>query len=260
MPINTAIVTIDEPFYIPKMINSLLKMTPQDMKYVLIVLVPVRPMKFSEREFIFNQLQVYGISQFIKMSTLYINHRILSLGKSGEKYSIKKTALKNDIEIVNANTLKDPLLLNTLKRYSVDIILSIASSRIFGKSIISIPKIACLNVHAGILPRYRGINPSFWSLLNKEKVSAVTVHYINEGIDDGDIIKQDIFSIENLRSLHELYLKILDVAPYTVTHALQSIKNGNVKLLKNDRSISDYYSFPKREDGIKFRKMGLKFI
>lgn len=109
-------------------------------------------------------------------------------------------------------------------------------------------------------PRYRGINPSFWSLLNREKQSAVTVHYMNNKIDDGDIIRQDVFDIEGITSLHDLYMKILEISPKTIIASLIAISKGIVKTVENESSKATYYSFPTRKEGKKFRSLGLKYI
>jgi methionyl-tRNA formyltransferase len=257
--INVAIVTVDEPFYIPRMIKSLIAISPPDIKYASIILVPARPKKMSRWEFISNQMQVFGFSQFIKIAGLYMLRKFLN-AISYREYSVATVAKNNRIYTIKTDSLKSEGFLEVLKTLSLDVIVSIASSRIFGKSILSIPKLACLNVHAGMLPRYRGINPSFWALLNQERKSAVTVHYINEEIDDGEIIEQDIFDIEGINSLHGVYLKVLEIAPKTVINSLVSLNEGHAQTIKNEVTKSTYYSFPTKEDGKKFRALGLTYM
>jgi methionyl-tRNA formyltransferase len=259
MKINVAIVTVDEPFYIPSTLKSLIDMSPKYIRYVSIILVPITPKKISQWRFIYNQIQVLGISQFIKFATLYAKRKLIN-AISYREYSVAKVAKNNGIPVYKTDSLKSESFIEYISSLSLDIILSIASSRIFGRSILSVPKLGCINVHAGMLPKYRGINPSFWVLLNQEKKSAVTVHYINEQIDDGDIIQQDIFDIDGITRLHDLYMKILEVAPNTILKSLFSIEENNIKTTKNERSKSSYYSFPKKEDGKKFRDLGLTYI
>jgi methionyl-tRNA formyltransferase len=97
-------------------------------------------------------------------------------------------------------------------------------------------------------------------LLNREKESAVTVHYMNESIDDGEIIQQDTFDISGLTSLHEVYMKLLEIAPRTVMASLISIEKGKVSMTENLRSNTSYFSFPRKGDGKRFRSLGLKFV
>jgi len=195
----------------------------------------------------------------MKISGLYTFRKFLNAISYGQ-YSVIKVAKNNRISVLKTDSLKSEEFLKKIRTPSLDIILSVASSRIFGSSILSIPKLGCLNVHAGMLPRYRGVNPSFWSLLKQEKQSAVTVHYMNEEIDDGGIIQQDIFDIQGIKSLHAVYQKVQEIAPKTILKALASIKEANIRIIKNERSSSTYFSFPTKEDGRKFRAMGLYFM
>jgi methionyl-tRNA formyltransferase len=257
--INVAIVTIDEPFYTPTVIGTLIRNSPPDIKYVCIILVPSRPKKMSEMSFILNQIKVFGLSQFTKVASLYVIRKFVSIISSKE-YSVPKVARTNSVKLMKTNSLKSENILRELKMLSLDVIISVGSSRIFGKSILSIPRLGCLNVHAGMLPRNRGINPSFWVLLNQEKISAVTVHYVNEEIDDGEIIQQDVFEIQGITRLHDIYLKVVEIAPKTIIKSLIAIRDESVRTTKNERSISTYHSFPTKQDGQKFRRLGLRYM
>jgi methionyl-tRNA formyltransferase len=213
----------------------------------------------SELSFISNQIKVFGLSQFTKVAILYVIRKLASTLPSKE-YSVAKVARTNGVKLMKTDSLKSEPILRELKSLSLDVIISVGSSRIFGKSILSITRLGCLNVHAGMLPRYRGINPSFWALLNQENSSAVTVHYVNEEIDDGDIIQQDVFEIHGVTRLHDIYLKVTEIAPNTIIKSLIAIRNNSVRTIRNERSISTYYSFPKKQDGEKFRRLGLRYM
>ena len=241
------------------MIKSLLVSSPSNLNYVVIIVLPVRPKNMSPYEFILNQLQVFGLAQFLKVGIMYTFRKCVASCFS-DAYSLRKVAKNNNTFIIKTNTLKDDNVKKVLKSFSADVIVSVASSRIFDKEILSIPRFACINVHAGKLPKYRGVNPSFWALLNREKESAVTVHFMNESIDDGEIIQQDIFNINGITSLHEVYMKVLEIAPRTVLNSLIAIENGTVKTMKNPRSTSSYYSYPRKDDGRRFRFLGLRFV
>jgi methionyl-tRNA formyltransferase len=123
----------------------------------------------SQWQFISNQIQVFGISQFIKIATSYTKRKLLNAISFNDEYSVAKVAKSNGIPLIKTYSLRSESFIEEISSLSLDIIISIASSRIFGKPILSIPKLCCVNVHAGMLPKYRGINPSFWTLLNQEK-------------------------------------------------------------------------------------------
>ena len=240
------------------MIKSLIFSSPPNLNYVAIIVLPTRPKNMSSYEFISNQLQVYGLAQFLKIGIMYTYRKFIA-ARFSDAYSLTRVAKKNKTYLLRTSSLKDDNVKKALRSFSADVIVSVASTRIFDKEILSIPRLACINVHAGKLPKYRGVNPSFWALLNGEKESAITVHYMNESIDDGEIIQQDIFNISGITSLHKVYMKLLEIAPRTLVTSLIAIDKGTVKTKKNPSS-SSYFSYPKKEDGRRFRSLGLKFI
>lgn len=232
--------------------------SPPCLQYVSVILVPLRPTKISQYKFMLNHVEIFGMTQAMKTAYMFYKNKLLDR-ISRSDYSVEKIARNKKLSIIKTQSLASEDMLTKIRSLSLDVILSVASSRIFGPSILSIPTHGCINVHAGLLPRYRGVNPSFWSLLNEEKQSAVTVHYMNRDIDDGEIIQQDTFSIEGVKSLHSVYLRIVELAPKTIIKSLVSIENGTVKTMLNERSMSSYFSFPTKEDGRRFREMGLVY-
>lgn len=84
-----------------------------------------------------------------------------------------------------------------LRALAPDVILVAALTQILKPVVISVPPLGCINVHPALLPRYRGVAPSYWMLKNRERFAGVTIHYIDEGIDTGDIITQETFEIED---------------------------------------------------------------
>jgi len=173
---------------------------------------------------------------------------------------ISVTCKKNNIMFVKEKSISTTKYLDFMKNDEIDVIVSIASPKKFNKELIEIPKKACINIHAGKLPKYRGINPTFWTLLNNESNSAITVHYITEKFDDGNIINQKFFDLQNISTLNQAYQKILKITPKIIIKTLEEIQKETINETINDSKKSSYYTFPTIEDGKKFRKMGFKFI
>ncbi|MDR0630476.1 MAG: hypothetical protein LBF70_00335 [Holosporales bacterium] len=98
--------------------------------------------------------------------------------------------------------------ISLLKTYNADLFVSMSFNQIFKSEIINLPMLKSINCHAGKLPFYRGRNVLNWALINDEEEFGITVHYIDEGIDTGDIILQRIFSITDLDN----YKTLLEVA------------------------------------------------
>ena len=116
------------------------------------------------------------------------------------RYDTKDETLKNYCEKYNIDYLKHKNInskefLEKIKQYNCDLFVSMSFNQIFKKEIINIPRLKAINCHAGKLPFYRGRNVLNWVLINDEKEFGITVHYIDEGIDTGDIIMQRIYPI-----------------------------------------------------------------
>ena len=102
------------------------------------------------------------------------------------------------IELVNiCGSVNSKESLSTLKSLDADLFISIAAI-IFKRRFLDIPRLGTLNLHTALLPKYRGLMPSFWVLKNKEKQTGVSVFFVDEGIDSGPILVQKKFNIENL--------------------------------------------------------------
>ena len=123
----------------------------------------------------------------------------LTLKGFSEKYNI------DDIFPANINSTE---FIKIVKFYDCDLFVSMSFNQIFRSSIINTPRLGIINCHAGKLPFYRGRNILNWALINDEKEFGITVHYVDEGIDTGDIIKQRCFDIRDNYD----YNKLLQIA------------------------------------------------
>lgn len=123
---------------------------------------------------------------------------------------------------------------NKIKAFGCDILVSMSFNQILRSDIIALPPKGFINCHAGALPFYRGRNPLNWALINGEKEFGVTVHYVDEGIDTGDIITQNMVPI----SIDDTYADLLEKAhkacAETLLSALKQIAGGTVKVKKQN--------------------------
>ena len=102
----------------------------------------------SEMGFISNQIGIFGLSQFTKVASLYVIRKLVSIISSKE-YSVAKVARISSVKLIKSDSLKSELILQELKMLSLDVIISVGSTRIFGKSILSIPRLGCINCTCG---------------------------------------------------------------------------------------------------------------
>ena len=149
--------------------------------------------------------------------------------------------------------------LSVLRSLEADLFISITGNQIFKKPLLEIPRFGTLNLHTALLPKYRGLMPSFWVLKNKEKQTGVSVFFVDEGIDSGPILVQKEISIENM-SQWELIRMTKFLGMEAILEGIELVQAGDYQLIPNNEEESTYYSFPTRQDVIEFKKGGNRFF
>ncbi len=157
-------------------------------------------------------------------------------------------AKKNKIDFLQNKNVNSSEFLSLLGNYGCDIFVSLAFNQIFKESILELPKHGIINCHAGKLPLYRGRNILNWALINDEREFGITVHFVDKGVDTGDIILQNTYPITDL----DTYKTLLDVA-YSecgnlVVKALEGIRSNKVNRIKQDKIGQGFYCVG-RKDG-----------
>ena len=179
--------------------------------------------------------------------------------EGSEKQSEKTHGLHFQFKQKELKSINSKSFIEYIKSNKIDLIISIAAPKIFKKQLLNTPKFGCINYHSALLPKYRGRQPLFWALYNNEKETGVSIHEMNEKIDDGPILIQEKFLISKKDSLHSLYLKSLEIGPKVLLKAINIIDRQDITRIEN-KSNNNYYSFPKVNTGKQFRKMGKHFF
>lgn len=209
----------------------------------------------SGLQYIFNQaikLQLYKIFQLVYFSTFPNNfdHKL---------YPANKLALKKGIKILHIKNINDAISVSQIKKIKPDVIISVYFNQILKDQTIHIAKKCVLNIHPGYLPNYKGVSPVFWSIANREKDAGVTIHYINEGIDTGEIIVRKKIRIEKNDTEDSLYWKLTFSGESLLTDIIDSIKKGDkIKTVKNKNG--NYFSLPSRTAVKKYMKRTKSFF
>ncbi len=154
---------------------------------------------------------------------------------------VKEKALQHNLEVFQPTSLKNDEIVAKIKELNPDIIVVVAYGKILPKAVLDIPPLGCVNVHASLLPKYRGAGPIQWSVINGEKQTGVTTMYMAEGLDTGDMIQKiatDISPDETAGDLHDrLSLIGADCLEKTMT---LFIENNPIPREKQDDSFSCY--------------------
>lgn len=147
---------------------------------------------------------------------------------------VKITAQKNKISVLQPAILTEQPFIDTLKKYAADLFVVIAYGRILPAAVLKIPKLFTLNVHASLLPRYRGAAPINWAIIHGDKKTGITIMKLNEQMDAGDIIEQmtlDILPADDAQTLRE---KMMQAGPKFLLSTLENIAANRCQFKKQN--------------------------
>lgn len=141
---------------------------------------------------------------------------------------VKTCALEHNIPVNQPTTLKDEIELEKIKSYNADIIIVVAYGKILPKSVLESAKYGCVNVHASLLPKYRGAAPIQWAVLNGDKETGVTIMQMDEGLDTGDMLLVEKTEIGENETSEELFDRLSLIGANALSKALVEIENGSI--------------------------------
>jgi len=150
-------------------------------------------------------------------------------GRKINQSAVKKYAISKELEILQPKNLKDPDFIDGLKNLKADLQIVVAF-RMLPKQVWSMPKFGTFNLHASLLPNYRGAAPINWAIINGETETGVTTFFINEDIDTGAIIKQESLEISTSASVGDLHDQLMDLGSKVVVETVEMIEIGNMIL------------------------------
>lgn len=162
---------------------------------------------------------------------------------------VDEVAYKFNLNLYEEKNINDQNFLNKIKSLNLDLIVCVNFDQILKKDIINLPTIGCINTHASLLPKYRGRAPLNWAMINGEKYSGVTVHFIDEGIDTGDILLQEKIKIDEDYYISDLLNKVKKIYPKIVLNAIRALESNNLNLIKPDLSKGFYVNKRSKYDG-----------
>ncbi|MDB4256315.1 formyltransferase family protein [Flavobacteriaceae bacterium] len=249
------IITQDEPFYLKTNLKYLISILPSDHEIVGCVVNTVSP--FGKKESFYDKaiktLNVFGFQFFMYYSFKFIFSKIFT---KSIKTFLEENNITN-IKLNNSVNSKDSLKI--IKSFEPDLLVSILGNQIFKRDLLDLAPKGCINLHTALLPKYRGLMPTFWVLKNNEKYTGVSVFFVDEGIDSGPIIVQEKVEIGNL-SQAQLITRTKKIGMELIVKAIKLISKNNLILIPNPEIEKTYYSFPTRNDVIEFNKNGKKFF
>ncbi|MDK2808822.1 MAG: methionyl-tRNA formyltransferase [Clostridiales bacterium] len=161
-------------------------------------------------------------------------------GKEMSHTPVKEKALELQIPVYQPVKVREPAFIETIRALSPDVIVVIAFGQILPKSLLSMPRYGCINIHASLLPKLRGAAPIQWAIINGEAVSGITTMQMDAGIDTGDMLLKEEIVLDKKETGGSLYDKLSKLGGSLILQTLSLAEEGGLSPIKQEDSLSSY--------------------
>lgn len=176
--------------------------------------------------------------------------RVRGRGSEVSYCPVKQCALEYGLPVFQPEKIRLPEAVERLKQEDADIYIVAAFGQIMSEEILNIPKYGCINIHASLLPKYRGAAPIQWAILNGERKTGVTIMQMDKGIDTGDILLQREIDIAPDETGESLFERLAVLGADAVTEALDLIEKGEITPVRQDESQATHVGMLRKEMGL----------
>ena len=180
-------------------------------------------------------------------------------GKEMQYTPVKECALKYDIPVFQPRRVREPECIEELRKYDADIMVVVAFGQILPKEILEMCSYGCINVHASLLPKYRGSAPIQWAIIDGEEVTGVTTMQMDEGLDTGDMLLKTEVTIEPKETGGSLFDKLAQAGAKLCVETLEALQNGTVTPIPQGETTTAYAKMLDKQLGnIDWNKTGVE--
>ena len=208
------------------------------------------------------RLVFFGTPEFAVLplqSLLSSNHEILAVVTQPDRQSgrgrhmkpspVKLEAQKAGLRILQPQSVRDQSFISELKSFNPLAIVLVAYGQILPAAIIDLPKLGCINIHASLLPKYRGAAPVNWAIINGEKKTGITIMLMDEGMDKGPVLLQNEIEIRENDTTGSLYLKLSEIGADLLIPLLKDVEGGRLTPHTQTGEVT-YAPVLKKTDGL----------
>lgn len=263
MPLNIAFITQDDPFYVRVFFEEFVETRDRSDVIKAIVIAPAMGKK-SFLALLRQMYDFYGPWNFLRVGVRYVFYRLASKlpewARGGRFFSVEQICRHHGILATHVRNINAPEFLAEVAQWNLDLLISVAAPQVFREPLIGLPRLGCINIHNSKLPKYRGMLPNFWQMFHGEKMVGTTIHRINAGIDDGDILMQEETPIQMGEDLDSLIRRTKILGARFMVEMLRRFRTNEVRALPNPREEATYFTFPTRRDVAEFRRRGFRLI
>lgn len=163
---------------------------------------------------------------------------------------VKELAKRLLLPVMQPQTAKDKAFIGEVKRMSPDIIVVAAYGQILTRDLLDIPSLGCINVHASLLPKYRGVAPIQWAIVNGERKTGITIMKMDEGMDTGDILLAQEVAIGDEDTAQSLHDRLAQAGASLIVKSMDQLNRGALRPIPQDHREASYAPPLKKEDGL----------
>ena len=167
---------------------------------------------------------------------------------------------RNKLKFITTDDVNSYVCTNTIKAANPELIVSVSMNQVIKKEILNLPVNRSINVHCAPLPEYGVMSPYIWGLANNESYSAATIHYMDEGLNTGDIIVQEKISVLAEDSAFCLFHRCCNAVSELLLETVKKIQNGSVESYPQDLSKKSYFSWPTKQCIVSLRRNGYSLV
>lgn len=153
---------------------------------------------------------------------------------------VKELALARGIPVFQPERFREDAVVDELRALRPDVIAVVAYGRILPQRVLDIPRLGCINIHASLLPQYRGAAPYQWAVLDGQKQTGVSAQYMSAGVDEGDILDAAVTDIGENETAGELLERLSQLGAALLCRTLRSVENGTARAVPQDGSQASY--------------------
>ncbi len=259
----------NDPFYLPKVLDKYLREFGDST--VGINIQSVAQGKRTVVQTAMDLLKMYGPWYFQWKFRNYLWKKLQGkvvndiLGSTKKCHTVRAVAKKYGVEVTEAVDVNSEAFLAHLREKGVNFIVSISGTQLYRKQLREQTTYGIVNCHGALLPKYRGLMPSFWTLANGETVGGSSVHFVDAKLDNGPIIVQRTYRIWPHDTLEDILTRSKDLAAEAIIECVRIVEDAAARgvecpTMPNDASQLTHFSMPTKADVDRFRRNGHKFF
>lgn len=246
------VVTVDDPIYVIEFFKVFFAELPS-REFDLRAVVIEKPFHESTYQSLQRIARLYGIWGAGRQGLRFLAARLRGR-------SIAQLCGDHDVKVIPIRSVNDSEFIRLVREMDVDIITSVASPEIFGSELLSLPHIACVNIHSGRLPRYRGMLPTFWQMHQGESEVTITVHRMAVRLDAGDVLGTRSVPLRANDTLDRVIRSTKQEGARLMIEILRDLRGGKTRATPLDMAQAGYFTFPRQADVRAFKRRGHKLL